>query len=515
MRNIIFLSSISICLLIAISCDEDLLEKDNRNKQTTLTYYKTASEISSALNGVYAVLQSNSMGGREWFFLHDLRSDEMATGGGQLETHRNQVLIGTHDPSNGVLTSVWTASYRLILRANAVIQFAPEADIPDAGLKARYTAEAKFLRAWTYFQLYAFWGDVPLYEQFSTTINDAQPRAPIADVKALVISDLTEAIASLPTSYSGNDLGRATKTAAQAVLAKVYLFDGQYQEAKPLLEAVVATGEAAAGGTALMDEYFDNFTEETEYNKESVWEFSYTANGNYNWDGDGNDYGPNESWIRSQEYSAVGWRNLVPSDKLLAEFENGDPRLNYNFYFTGDEYGDPSSPKALTDVDQRGNSSVFKGVTQKISWKKYSVMYKLDPGGFYDKIGINYRVIRYADIYLLLAECENEVGTSVKAIEYLNKTRTRPSVDMPPYPTAAYPTSSKDQIFRAIMHERMVELAGEEQRNVDILRWRKAGKLTTEPISYFQANKYELLPIPLGELDANVKIEQADQNSGY
>jgi hypothetical protein len=280
---------------------------------------------------------------------------------------------------------------------------------------------------------------------------------------------------------------------------------------------VIAAGEANAGGTALVDDYFANFREEgeDEHNFESVWEISYTANGNYNWDGDGNDYGPNESWIRSQEYSAVGWRNLIPSDKLLSEYEDGDPRLNFNFYFTGDEYGDPASPKTLSDGDQRGNSSVFEGVTQKISWKKYSVMYKLDPGGYWDKIGINHRVMRYADMYLLLAECENEVGTSAKAIEYLNKTRTRPSVDMPPYPTAEYPTGNKDQIFRAIMHERMVELAGEQQRNFDILRWRKAGKFQTDPISYFQTNKYELLPVPLAELDANVNIDQEHQNPGY
>src|SRR5690606_3118680 len=109
-----------------------------------------------------------------------------------------------------------------------------------------------------------------------------------------------------------------------------------------------------SGGNPLMDEYFDNFTEEAEYNKESIWEISYTSAGNYSWDGDGNDYGPNESWIRSQEYSAVGWRNLIPSDKLLAEFEDGDPRLNFNFYFTGDMYGDPDDPVELTDEAQRG-----------------------------------------------------------------------------------------------------------------------------------------------------------------
>ena len=86
---------------------------------------------------------------------------------------------------------------------------------------------------------------------------------------------------------------------------------------------------------------------------------------------------------------------------------------------------------------------------------------------------------------------------------------------MPPYPTVAYPTATKAQMMTAIIHERMVELAGEEQRNFDILRWRKNGKLPAEPISYFKASKYELLPVPLAELDANVNIEQVDQNPGY
>ena len=332
MRNIIFLSSISICLLIAISCDEDLLEKDNRNKQTTsnllqdrrLKYLPPLMAYTQYFKAIAWVVVSGSS------FMTCARMKWQP-----VEASWKRIAIRCSlermTQVTVCLLRCGPASYRLILRANAVIQFAPDADITDANLKARYIAEAKFLRAWTYFQLYAFWGDVPLYEEFSTTIDDAQTRAPVADVKALVISDLTEAIAALPSSYSGNDLGRATKIAAQALLAKVYLFDGQYQEAKPLLEAVIAAGESAAGGTALTDEYFDNFTEETEYNKESVWEISYTANGNYNWDGDGNDYGPNESWIRSQEYSAVGWRNLIPSDKLLAEFEDNDPQVELQF----------------------------------------------------------------------------------------------------------------------------------------------------------------------------------------
>ncbi|MFO7257186.1 MAG: RagB/SusD family nutrient uptake outer membrane protein [Bacteroidota bacterium] len=514
MRKKIFFISLTVCLLVAFSCGEDILDKQNSNKQTTETYYIVQQEIHAALTGVYGVLQSNSLGGREWFFLHDLRSDEMASGGGHLETHRNQILIGTHDAGNDVILQVWTGCYRLIHRANAVIQLAVNAEFGNESLRNRYLGEAHFLRGWAYYQLYTLWGDVPIMEEFATTLDGAKPRSPASEVKNLMIQDFTFAIQNLPESYSGSDLGRATKIAAQAMLAKLYMFDAQYSEAKPLLEAVINYGEATFGGNPLMDDYFDNFTEEAEYNKESIWEISYTSAGNYNWDADGNDYGPNESWIRSQEYSAVGWRNLIPSDKLLAEFEDGDPRLKFNFYFTGDTYGPPDNPVVLTDEAQRGNTSVYKGVEQKISWKKYSVMYKLDPGGYYDQIGINYRMIRYADIYLLAAEVENEIGTSVKALEYLNKTRNRPSVAMPEYPTADYPCNSKDEIMRAIIHERMVELAGEEQRNTDILRWRKAGKLTTEPISYYEP-KYTLLPIPIVELDANPYIDQSQQNPGY
>jgi hypothetical protein len=303
--------------------------------------------------------------------------------------------------------------------------------------------------------------------------------------------------------------------AAKTMLAKVYLFNADYTSAQPLLEQVKDYGEAnAPGGNPLMDNYFHNFIEESEYNKESIWEVSYTSAGNYNWDADGNTSGPNDSWIRSQEYSAIGWRNIIPSNKLLAEYENNDPRLKNTFFFTGDTYGDPASPKVLTDGDQRGDGSIFKGVPQKISWKKYSVMYKLDPGGFFDKIGINYRMMRYADVYLMLAEVENEIGTPAQAIIYLNKTRQRPSVNMPLYPTADYPTGTKDQIMQAIMHERMIEFAGEEIRNYDILRWRRANKFTADPISYYD-DKYALLPIPQAEIDANELIEQGDQNGGY
>jgi starch-binding outer membrane protein, SusD/RagB family len=148
-------------------------------------------------------------------------------------------------------------------------------------------------------------------------------------------------------------------------------------------------------------------------------------------------------------------------------------------------------------------------------------MYKADPGGFNVNVGINYRLWRYADVLLLLAECENEAGNIAAAVGYLNQVRARPSVNMPLYGSAAmntagFPVTSKAEVFKAVQHERQIELCGEEIRNIDILRWRKNGKLTgPDPISYFQANKYEFLPIPQSEFNTNPKITAADQNPGY
>lgn len=500
--------STALAIFITVSCSDSLLDKTSPNNVPAENYYKTTDELMRAVTGAYAEIQGANLGGREYFFLQDLRSDDVASGGGQLETARNQILIGSHNATNGVMTSVYDGFFRLVHRSNAIITGA-EAATGDEGLKKRLVAEARFLRAWSYYNLAAFWGGVPLYDTFGTSFGDAKPRNTETEVWTFVYSELGAILADLPTSYSGADLGRATRGAALMVLAKAYMFNGDYTNAKIQLEAIKDIGYA------LTDNYFDNFMEETEYNAESIFELSYTSSGNFNWDADGNGTTVNESWIRSQEYSAVGWRNLIPSDGVLNEYEANDPRLKDNFYFIGDTYGNPGAPLTLTDNLVQGNTSNFHGVQQKVSWRKYSIMYKLDPGGYYDMIGINYRVYRYADVLLMLAECENEVGTAPAAIAYLNQIRNRPSVNMPNYPTADFPVSTKDEITKAIIHERRVELAGEEVRNFDILRWRKAGKFTTDPLPYFVANKYELLPIPQDELNSNPNITQADQNPGY
>ncbi|MEM1327021.1 MAG: RagB/SusD family nutrient uptake outer membrane protein [Bacteroidota bacterium] len=501
-----------VAILFAISCAEEDLNKLNPNQLVPETFYKNEAELQEGVNSIYASLQSTQLYSREMWFLHDLRSDDNVSGGGQLETPRNQLLIGTHDPANPVMGNVWSGLYRVILRANIVINNAPNAEDISSDVRDRIVGEALFARGFAYYQLGTLWGGVPIFTEFATAFDDTKPRSTQEETMAQAISDLQAAASSLPEK-SATDPGRFTRGAANGMLGRAHLFLGDYTAAKTALQNVVNSGEYS-----LVDEYDDNFQEENEYNTESVMEIGYADIGQFNWNPTGDNLG-NEGSVRSQEYSAIGWRNLIPSPSLIEEHEspaNGDekrdPRLDKNFYFTGDPFAAGAS--TLTAEAQRGNSVMVNGEEQKISWRKYSIMYKLDPGG-YRITGINHRVLRYAEVLINLAEAELESGNRGTAVDLLNQVRARPSVDMPAYPTANYPVSTDEEVMRAIIHEKRVEHCSEQIRNIDIIRWRKEGKLDKEPLDYFVAGKYELLPIPQGEIDNNPNISDGDQNPGY
>ncbi len=501
-----------VALGLLFGCSTSSLDKVNPNQVITANYYKNSAELLKGVNSVYAVWQSANLTGREWFFLQDLRSDDVASGGGQLEAPRNQILIGAQNPGNGVAFSVWNGLYRVVHRANVVIDNGP-AVTDNPTLAKRIVGEAKFLRAMAYFDLTTFWGAVPLYTDYVTEVDGTKAKSPVSDIYTLLTTDLLAIQADLPATATGADLGRVTKGAAQALLARVYMQKGDYASAKTQLQAIISSGLYK-----LTDEYLNNFIEETEFNSESIFEIGFSKIGDFNWDADGNDNGANETMTRSQEYSAIGWRNLIPSDGLLNEYESTakgdaktDPRLKYNFYFIGDTYN--NGLNTLGESQVQGNTSVVNGVTQKVSWRKYTAMYKNNET-FYTS-GINMRLIRYAEVLLMMAETENETGNSANAIALLNQVRARKSVAMPAYPTAKYPVNSKDEVLRAVMHEKRVEQAGEQIRNRDILRWRAQNKFKTEPIPYFVKGKQELIPIPQQELDNNSKLTQQDQNPGY
>lgn len=510
---------IAVFLIMVLACNKDL-NKTNPSYVTLDNYFKNSNELLSGTNAIYSTVHGGYLVAREWFFLEDLRSDDVSSGGSQLEVPRAQILNGAITADNSVMNSVWNGLYTVIHRANTVIGSAPNVTDNDA-VRDQCVAQAKFLRGWAYFELVSLWGPVPLYKEVVKKSDEYQPRVAEDVVYEQIIQDFKDAAAVLATTYSSAEQGRVTAGAANAMLGRVYMQKGDYAAAKEALLKVTGSGLYH-----LIDNFSDNFLEETEFNAESIWEIVYIDKGDnaFDWNGTNDGAGTAQSTIRNQEYCPLSWRNLIPSDKFLNEFENTvtgaaktDPRYKATVYETGDKFNNDAD--VLTDGMQNGNASTVNGVTKKVSWRKFMLIYKQSVStASYHPGGNNQRMIRYAEVLLMLAECENELGNTAVAVDYLNEVRDRPSVAMPHYPTAQFPVSNKDQVTKAIMHEKTVELGDEQVRNRDILRWRKKGYFTTEPISYFRKNRDELLPLPQQEIDNNPKLDANGinkQNQGY
>lgn len=501
------------------SCDTDL-ELTDPSFQTPETFFQNADELQAATNAIYSQLSAGQLFAREWFFLHDMRSDEVNAGGGQLEAPRRQLLIGAASPDNSVMSDVWNGLYNVINRANVVIENAPDVE-DNPTLRDRLVGEAHFLRGWAYYELASLWGPVPVYTSIIDSPDQFQPRVAVEDVYAQSISDLEQAASALPETYPDADRGRATWGAAKAMLGRVHMQQHDFEAAKVHLQEIVNSGIYS-----LTDNYLDNFMEETEFNEESIFEVVFIDKGDnaFNWGYTGDGANGAQATARAQEYNPVSWRNVIPSDKYLNNFEHTDagaaktdPRLDMSVYKTGDTFN--SGLEILTNDMQNGNRSELQGEEIAISWRKYTLLYKL---GFDEAQNVfrgnNHRMIRYAEVLLNMAECENETGNIAGALEYLNRVRARPGVEMPEYPTAQYPAGSKMDVVNIIMHERMAELGGEEVRNRDILRWRALGYFNEDPLPYFQTGKDELLPIPSTEIDNNPELGSAGvspQNPGY
>ncbi|EHQ27874.1 RagB/SusD family nutrient uptake outer membrane protein [Mucilaginibacter paludis] len=510
-KKIVFagIATFAFASLITISCNKSALDKTNLNSVASSSYFNTSSQLTEATNAVYSAWHASNLVAREWFFLHDLRSDDVATGGSQLEAPRNQILIGVVDPANPVMNAVWNSLYVVIHRACTVTDNAANVTDNSALVKNR-VGEALFLRGWAYYELASQWGSVPIYTTQVKSPDDYRSKSAVAAVFAQAVSDLTAAAAALP-GKSTTDLGRATASAANAMLARVLMQTGDYAGAKAALLKIPTSG---VDGYSLTSRYLDNFEEETEFNNESIFEMIYADKGdnNFNWgSGTGDGAAAEQTTIRNQEYNPIGWRNLIPSDRVLNEFESTvtgaaktDPRYSFTIYQTGDTFNNNTS--TLVDADQNGNSSTVHGVKIKTGWRKFQLIYKEDRAtASFHPGSNNQRILRYAEVLLMLAECENELGNTGPAVGYLNQVRARPSVAMPAYPTAQFPVTTKADVVKAIIHEKTAEMACEEVRNVDILRWRRKGYFATEPLPYYNAS-LEFLPIPQSEIDNNPKL---------
>ncbi|GAB3663164.1 RagB/SusD family nutrient uptake outer membrane protein [Echinicola sediminis] len=489
--KILKIYTLALAALTLEACS-DILEKQPLDTINTSNFFRTEEDAINAINGAYQPLQ--------WPKLYNMRmwtSDIMAgnsivgAGGGDdgRETQdMSNFVTATDNP--GVL-DLWRGPAPGILRANTVLQKVPEMKI-DAEIKDRVLGEAYFLRAHYYFILVRYFGAVPLILEPQNPEDDLRPmRTPKEEVYNQIISDFGMAIDLLPpkSSYSGADLGRASKGAAAGMLAKVYLTLGEYGQALSLIEQVESLGYA------LNESYADNFNPNLENDQESLFEVQYygkTSNGFW-----GNEN--QASWLstftgpRNADMVAGGYGWNQPTQEFIDAYEPGDLRKDVTVLYEG--------APAFEGKEYDADFSITG-----YNLRKFLVSKSISPD--YDTNPLNFPVLRYADILLMKAEALNEMGRTAEAETPLNQVRERAGLD----PVTGL---SKDDFRERVLHERRMELAFEGQRWFDLIRVNNGqyGLDFLHSIGKSNASeKHLLFPIPQKEIDVNPNLVQ---NTGY
>jgi starch-binding outer membrane protein, SusD/RagB family len=501
MKKINYIIILLSGIFIINSCNTKDLELTSPNDLSPETFFKTEAQVEASVNATYANLQTQGLYGRHVFFAMDNMSQENS-GNSQLEANKRQMLEFTFDSGSDIIQYYWEACYLGIAKANFVTDNADKINaLPSSVLtqekKNKFIAEARFMRAYYYFLLVNRFGDIPLFDK-NTTDTKGLPRSPKADVFKQIVADFDFASKNL-LDKSVEQNGRATKGAAFAYLGKALLYQKQYGESLVALNNV--------SGYSLEADFYDNFMEETEHGKESIFEVEFDAKlgTGAKWDvGPISGTGSAEATFRGQEYGNLSWFNVYPSNDLLDEYEVGDKRIAGTFYQVGDKYNKDNTDTMRVDPEaDRGKLGYVNNFdssqgTRRAGWKKYQNYYKRIKEN--EDSGINFKVMRYADVLLMKAECENEKagGSQATAVGYINEVRARAGV------LALATSLSKKAVFDALVHERKVELAGEQSRFDDVIRW---GNAVTELAgSGFAPNKNELWPIPNRETSSNPNI---------
>ena len=505
MKKLIYII-IAAVLFLTMGCNEELIDLENPNQYTEATYFKTADQCREAVNAAYGGLYFEGLWVREWYFIFDLLGNEASPASplqGTLAEFNNYQYDGT----NNWLNEMWQSLYRIVLRSNIAITKINEADeVEDEALKSRLIAEAKFLRGWAYFQLASLWGDVPLRENYESTKDREthnMARSSRSEVLDFVETSLTEAVSDLPASYDEQNVGRVTKGAAQALLGKVYLYREKFDQAITQFENVETSGQYA-----LLDNFTHNFLSEYDNNSETVWEVQLEQTG-------GNPYwmfGGQEGWGsmashsgRAMEYGWNDWGNVYFSSDAVEAFRYDsagtattyiDPRAAMTFYGS-EEIGDTTYCDYCTDGPQS-----YPFDEQGFRFKKYNRYEYVEKENF-PQSSINGVVIRYADVLLMHAEALIRGGGSeTEAIALINQVRDR--VGAYPYDLAEEDESALELLIR----ERRCELAGEQKRFFDLVRWGTLQEtLNAEFGDQRVKSRHSKFPVPSSELDANKAIE--------
>lgn len=517
MKKLIY---ILFAVFLVSACNVDV---ENPNTTTTATFWKSEKDAQYGINAVYNTFYKPQTYSRWLYFRTVLTSDEGFSQSPWAELKEwTQFVYNNYNFGEGN-SQTYSYCYEAIFRANQVLHFVPGITFQDEAVKNKIIGQAYFLRGLYYYNLALLWGSenksLPIILEPSTP--GMQPEGHTGtEVYEQAIQDLTQAQSLLPNEWDAANKGRATKGAALAFRAECYMQMHRWAEAKTDLSWLVdGDGKQYYG---LVTNYYDNFTNTNENNVESVFEIQYSdlhkapaGEGDFAVD-------PNLGLNRGQFFAppGIGWTDGELRPWIVTEFKKEkdlsggyDTRLKYTAFYKemASDFTNNTKIYKYTSNTALWLQSNFKG---RVFMRKYGSDYYRDYEDYYNPTNI--RVIRFADILLLYAECIAQTdGDLSQAVALVNRVRTR--VNMPAlgvnYPAA---TTDKTTFLKRLQMERVFELASEGSRWADIKRWGllddQAGidELKTRDVDFnnFVIGKHNCLPIASDEVNNNPNITQ-------
>jgi len=477
---------------LLLSCSDDFVNVNSQDENSE-NFFNTEEDYQNALIGAYDLLQSSYLN----VMLGEIASDNTLAGGESATDVPGIQEIDDmiHTPINDQLRDIWNWMYGGVNRANYILEFKDKIDFPN---KPNVLGQATFLRAYYYFELVKFFGDVPLAVDQRLLFGDQNTidRTPAAQVYAQIELDLIYAAENLPPNQT--QTGRVTKGAAQALLGRVYLYQNKFAQAAPVLDDVINSGVYD-----LVADYSTLFENDNENNVESVFEIQYT-------DLEGAGFGCLQCSEGNVAIGFNGPRNFngplfesgfsfnVPTQEVFDAFDQDDARREFAILDI------VAFAQANTDFNDGAGVSFTEGFEHTGYFNR-----KYIPRVGDTNIGDqnltnpnNYRAIRFADVLLMGAEAHNQGdGNDELARQYLNRVRERTTLEDI--------NASGSALTQAIYNERRLELVGEGHHFFDLVRTGRAA----QEIEGFTAGKNEIFPIPLVEIQ--LAGNRWAQNPGY
>ena len=502
MKNIKYLLFILVSLNFT-SCS-DYIDNGITGKQNLDNYYSNYDECNKAIIGSYASLSPQDWWETDFFWMvGDVCSDDAFKGNTNEGDQRDFGNLANFNitPSNEWLDSKWRYTYQGIFRCNLAITRIPNAPISTEQIQL-LVAEAKFLRAVYYFELVKNWGGVPLLTE-PISVSDANlTRATEAEIWMQIEKDLTESKDFLPlkSQVTAVNMGRATRGAAYAYLAKAAIYQLKYMEAQDWANEVIKSAQYNLNDT------FDKvWSVQNPNGNGSIFEIQNSYNELY-------DSG-SALCVLSRSRADGGWGFCTPSSNL-DNFMGDDPRRDYTIIKQGD-YVDEEHPSYDTDPTQN--------MSGRINRKYYLSMDDRPEKSEHTRSPLNHILFRYADLLLLHAEAAYYNGDESTALTSLNKVRTRVGLEDV--------VATGQQLIDAIYNERRMELAMEGHRYYDLKRSNRLSDAMESFLNYnlnestdiydagndegkyYNASIHSLFPIPQSEI--NLSQGKITQNPGY